>query len=208
MGEYGMNRKQIKRSVIIIGFFMFFIFAAANSVIAYPGGYTGGDANECGSPGCHTTTGVLTLASNSTNVNATTGEAFVLDLSAGNGAEWIAIVASWANNSQFAVSQRAIQDGSTNDTNSASGSISAQVRFIPLTPGNMTIKVWTAAVGGVATSLVINVEVTGQSITTTTTTQSTGFDPVSMWIQLLMIIPVSVGVILLILGITVFKKKE
>jgi hypothetical protein len=193
-----MKRNHTTKIVVAIGLLLLFI-AAAGSVVAFPS-----QTSECGT--CHTTRGVLTLASNSTSLSATTGNPFVLALDAGNGAEWIAIKTGWADNSQFSVSEDMIEDGSANDTNASSGAISTEVMFIPLTPGDMTIRIWTAAGGALASSLNITVTVTGQTITTTTT-PDTESGLIATWSIMMIVIPVSVGVILLILGVTVFKRK-
>jgi hypothetical protein len=197
-----MKRNQMTKTVVVFGFLLFLFIAAAGSVGAFPT-----QTQECGTVGCHDTHGTLTIASNSTSLNATTGESFVLNLNAGNGAEWIAIRSGWADNSQFMISQEEIEDGSTNDTNAASGAISVAVRFIPLASGNLTIRIWTAAGGDLATSLDIVVNVTGESITTYTPPQNNENDLLWTWRIMMIAIPISVGVILLILGFTVFKRR-
>jgi hypothetical protein len=197
-----MKRNQMTKTVVVFGFLLFLFIAAAGSVGAFPT-----QTQECGTVGCHDTHGTLTIASNSTSLNATTGESFVLNLNAGNGAEWIAIRSGWANNSQFMISQDEIEDGSTNDTNAASGAISVPVRFTPLASGNLTIRIWTAAGGDLATSLDIVVNVTGESITTYTPPQDNENNLLWTWRIMMIAIPISVGVILLILGFTVFKRR-
>ena len=100
-----------------------------------------------------------------------------------------------------------IGDDSSNDTNAASGAISVDITFTPLSPGNLTIRVWTASGSDLASSLDVIVTVTGQTITTTTTPTEPELDLVGTWRMLMIIIPVVTGVILLILGVTVFKRK-
>jgi hypothetical protein len=197
-----MKRNHMTKIVVVFGLLSFLFIAAAGSVGAFPT-----QTLECGSAGCHDTHGTLTIASNSTSLNATTGNSFVLNLNAGNGAEWIAIRSGWANNSQFMISQDEIQDGSTNDTNAASGAISATVRFTPLASGNLTIRIWTAAGGGLATSLDIVVNATGQSITTFTPPPDTEGELIWTWTIMMIAIPISVGLVLLILGVTVFRRR-
>ncbi len=204
-GAYGMKRNQLTKVVIAIGFLLLLVATAASSVRATPG-YSGGDVGECGD--CHETSGTLTLAANSTSLDATTGDAFTLSLDAGNGAQWIAVLAGWADNSQFSISQKTIEDGSTNDTNAASGAISAEITFTPLSPGTLTIRVWTAAGGDLGTSLDITVTVTGQSISTTTPPPDTQGELLWTWRIMMIVLPVSVGVILLIFGVTVFKRRS
>jgi hypothetical protein len=202
-GEHGMKRNHLKKIVIVAIGFLFLFVAAAGSVGAFPT-----QTSECGTTGCHDTAGVLTIGSNSTSLSATTGESFGLTLSAGNGAEWIAIKTGWADNSQFSISEEEIEDGSANDTNANSGSITAEVTFIPLSPGTLTIRVWTAAAGDLASSLDITVTVTGQSITTNTPPPDTEGELLWTWRIMMIVLPVSVGLILIVLGVTVFKRRS
>jgi len=201
-----MKRNQKIKLIATFAFLFFVFIAAAGSVIALPG-YSGtDDVNECGS--CHTTQGTLTLASNSTSLNATTGEAFVLDIDAGNGAKWITVLSSWANNSAFEVSTRAVEDDSTNDADGAAGAISAAITFTPLSPGNLTIRVWTAAGGQLSTSLDIVVNVTGQTVTTYTPPPDNTSELLEIWRIMIIALPVLTGVILLVLGFTVFRRRN
>ncbi len=200
-----MKRNQITKIVVAIGLLLLLVASAAGSVRATPA-YSGGDTDECGNSGCHDTLGTLTLASNSTSLSATTGEPFVLRIDAGNGAEWIAVQTTWADNSQFSISEMVIEDDSTNDTNAALGEITVDITFTPLSPGNLTIRVWTAAGSDLASSLDVAVTVTGQTITTTPPPEP--LDLVGIWRLLMIIIPVVTGVILLILGIVAFRSNE
>jgi hypothetical protein len=201
-GADRMIRNHLKRNIIVFGFFAFLFIAAAGSVGAFPT-----QTLECGTSGCHDTRGVLTITSNSTSFNATTGTPFALSLQAGNGAAWIAIRNGWADNSKFAISQDEVQDGSVNDTNAASGAITATITFVPLSSGNLTIRIWTAAGGGVATPLDVVVNVTGSSITTYPTTSSGDSELILTWSVMIMVIPTASGVILLVLGLIVFRRK-
>ena len=202
----GMKRNQKMKFIAVFGFLFFVFIAAAGSVIALPG-YSGtDDVNECGN--CHTTQGTLTLVSNSTSLDATTGEAFALSIDAGNGAKWITVLSAWADNSEFQVSTRAVEDDSTNDANAAAGAISVAITFTPLSPGNLTIRVWTAAGGELATSLDIVVNVTGQSVTTYTPPSDNTSELLWTWRIMMIVLPVSVGLILLVLGFTVFKRRN
>ncbi|TFG97897.1 hypothetical protein E4H12_07510 [Candidatus Thorarchaeota archaeon] len=196
-----MKRNQKTITIIAFGFLLLLVATAAGSAGANPS-----LSNECGTTGCHDTFGTLTIASNSTSMSATTGESFVLRLDAGNGAEWIGIKTGWANNSQFSISEEMIEDGSTNDTNAASGAISVDVTFTPLSPGDLTIRVWTAASGDLASSLDIAITVTGQTITTTTTPPDSGPELYDIWIMLMIVAPVATAVLLIILGYIAIKR--
>ncbi|MDH4212646.1 MAG: hypothetical protein OEV85_01895 [Candidatus Thorarchaeota archaeon] len=198
-----MKRNRVSRVAVAIGFLLLLVATAAGSVGAFPS-----QTNECGTTGCHDTLGTLTIASNSTSMSATTGEPFALLLDAGNGADWIAIRNGWADNSQFLISVEEVEDGSANDTNTASGAISVEVTFTPLSSGDLTIRIWTAAGGDLASSLDITVTVTGESITTTTPPPNNEADLLWTWRIMMIILPVSVGVVLLILGFTVFKRRS
>lgn len=197
-----MKRNQITKIIVTIGFLLLLVAAAADSARAFSD-----QTNECGTTDCHDTLGTLTIASNSTSINATTGEAFVLRIDAGNGAEWIKIIAEWEDNAQFSVSQFEIEDGSVNDTDVVTGAISIDITFIPLSAGDYTIRIWTASASDLASSLDIAVTVTGEPITTITTPPPP-IDLVGTWRMLMIIIPVATGVILLILGIVAFKRSE
>ena len=100
-----MKRNQISKIIIALSFLSLLVVTAAGSVGAF-----GGQTDECGDSGCHDTLGTLTLVSNSTSLSATTGESFVLEIQAGNGAEWIKIISGWEDNAQFTISQEEIED--------------------------------------------------------------------------------------------------
>ncbi|MFX1579466.1 MAG: hypothetical protein ACFFBJ_07430, partial [Promethearchaeota archaeon] len=129
-----MKRNHITKLVVVLSFLVL-VVAAASSVVAFPE-YT----NECGT--CHTTTGTLTLSTNST-VDAETGEQFTLQIDAGNGAEYIAVKSGWADNDVFTISETLVEDGSPEDTNAAVGEISVDITFTPQTNGTYTIRIWT-----------------------------------------------------------------
>lgn len=198
-----MKRNQISKIIVAISFLSLLVVTAAGSVGAF-----GGQTGECGTTDCHETSGVLTLDSNSTSLSATTGEAFALVIQAGNGAEWIKVVTGWEDNAQFTISQEEIEDDSVNDTNVATGEISVELTFIPLSAGTHTIRIWTAAADDLASSLDITVTVTGAAITTNTQPTEAPIDLVATWRMLMIIVPVATGVILLILGIVAFKRNE
>ena len=195
-----MKRKHTMKLIIVMGFLILSL-AAANSITAFES-----QVNECGSSGCHETAGVLTLASNSTTVTATTGIPFVLQIDAGNGVEWVSIKAGWANNSNFRISESHIEDDSTNDTNAASGEISVEVTFTPLSPGSLTIRIWTAAASDLASSIDVAVTVTGQTITTTTTPPDPSEGLYEIWTMLMWAAPVATAVILIILGYIAIRR--
>lgn len=197
-----MKRKETTTIIIALGFLLLFV-AAASSVNAFSNA-----TDECGNSGCHETAGTLTLDADSTSLSATTGESFTLVIQAGNGAEYIAVHTGWEDNAQFAISQNLIEDGSVNDTNAATGSISVEVTFTPLSPGDHTIRIWTAAGDDLASSIDVAVTVTGESITTTTEPTGPAIDLLGTWRMMMIIVPVATGVILFILGIIMFKKNE
>lgn len=198
-----MKRNQLTKIIVAFGFLSLLIVTAAGSAGAF-----GGLTDECGTTDCHETTGVLTLSSNSTSLSATTEDSFVLVIQAGNGAEWIKIITGWEDNNLFSNPDIEIQDGSASDTNAATGEISVEVTFTPTTPGDHTIRIWTAAEDHLATSLDIAVTVTGETITTTTTTTTQTIDLLETWRFMMIIVPIATGVILLLLGIVAFKKNE
>ena len=196
-----MKRKEITTIVVALGFLLLFV-AASSSVNAFNTA-----TDECGTSGCHDTAGTLTLASNSTSLSATTGESFTLVITVGNGAEWIAIHSGWEDNAEFSVSENTIEDGAANDTDAATGAISVEITFTPLSPGDYTIRIWTAASGDLASSIDVAVTVTGAAITTTTPPPAT-IDLLGTWRMMMIVVPVATGVILLILGIVAFKRNE
>ena len=128
-------------------------------------------------------------------------------IQAGNGAEWIKVISSWEDNAQFAVSEIEVEDGSAQDNNAATGEISVDLAFTPLSAGTHSIRIWTAARDDLATSLDIVVTVTGESITTTETTPPP-IDLVGTWWTLMIIVPIATAGILLVLGIIAFKGNE
>ncbi|MHA2024499.1 MAG: hypothetical protein ACW98U_01265 [Candidatus Thorarchaeota archaeon] len=197
-----MKRKHTMTLIILMGFLILSL-AAVSSITAFES-----QANECGTSGCHDTAGTLTLASNATTVNATTGTPFVLQIDAGNGAEWISMKAGWAENSNFTVSERHIEDESASDTNAVSGEISVMVTFTPISPGNFTIRIWTASGSDLASSIDVDVTVTGPPVTITTTT--TPPDPseglYEIWVMLMWAAPVATAVILVILGYIAIRR--
>ena len=196
-----MKRKQSVKLFIVMMGFLILSLAAAGSITAFPS-----QANECGSSGCHDTAGVLTLASNSTSVSATSGTPFTLQIDAGNGAQWVSIKPGWADNSNFTVSDSHVEDDSADDTNGASGEITVIVTFTPLSPGNLTIRVWTAAGSDLASSIDIDVEVTGQTITTVTPPPDPSEQLYEIWTILMMVAPIATGVLLAIFGYIAIKR--
>ncbi|MHA1135820.1 MAG: hypothetical protein ACTSSE_04970 [Candidatus Thorarchaeota archaeon] len=199
-----MKRNQLTKNIFVISFLSLLVVAAAGSVGAF-----GSETGECGTSGCHDTAGVLTLSSNSTSLSATTGEAFVLEIQAGNGAEWIKVISDWEDNAEFSISQAEIEDGSANDTNAATEEITVDLTFIPLSAGDYTIRIWTAAASDLASFLDIAVTVTGAAITTAPTTSAPPpVDLVGTWRIMMILVPVATGVILLLLGIVAFKSNE
>ena len=183
--------------MVILGFLVL-VFAATSSVVAYPEYST-----ECG--GCHTNTGTLTLSTNS-SVAAETGDPFTLQITAGNGAEYIAVKHGWADNDYFTISETLVEDGATNDTNGASGEITVVITFTPLTNGTHTLRIWTAAAGALSESFDVTVTVTGAAGTVPTTPPPV--DLVGIWHMMIIGVPVATGAILLILGYVALKRKQ
>jgi hypothetical protein len=192
-----MKRNHITKLVVALSFLVL-VVAAASSVVAFPE-YT----NECGT--CHTTTGTLTLSTNST-VDAETGEQFTLQINAGNGAEYIAVKSGWADNDVFTISESLIEDDSPDDTNAAVGEISVDITFTPLTNGTYTIRIWTAAAGELSESYDVTVTVTGETGTVPTTPPPV--DLMGIWEMMLIAVPTATGVILLVLGYLALKRKQ
>jgi hypothetical protein len=192
-----MKSNHFTKLVITISF-LILIVAATSSVLASPE-----FAGECGSSGCHETFDTLTLTTNS-SANAETGVSFILQIEAGNGAEYVAIKKGWADNDYFTVSQTLVQDDSTNDTNAVEGEISIEVTITPLTSGTFTLRIWTAAGGDLSESFDVTVTVTGE----TGTTPPPPVDLVGIWTTMMAVVPLTVGVILLILGYIAFRRNQ
>jgi len=201
-----MKRKHTMKLVIVMSFLILSL-AAVGSITAFES-----QASECGTTDCHNTSGVLTLASNSTSVTATAGTPFVLQIDAGNGAEWVSIKAGWADNDDFSRSETHIEDESASDTNAVSGAISVEVTFTPLSAGIKTIRIWTAAGSDLATSLDVTVDVTASTTTPTTTPTTTTpppeptIDLYEVWVQMMIWVPVASGLILLFLGYIAIRR--
>jgi hypothetical protein len=199
-GDNDMKRNHIMK-VFVAFSFLVLIVAATSSVVANPG-LTG----ECGiGSGCHETLGTLTLSTNST-VNAETNVPFVLQINAGNGAEYVAIKEGWADNDFFVVSEKLVQDGSANDTNTSTGEISFTVTITPLSNGTHTLRIWTVGppLSDLAESFDVTVTVTGESGTVTTQPPP---DLFGIWTSMMIWVPSVVGVILLVLGYLALKKR-
>ena len=184
-----MKRNHIPKLIVVLGFLVLLV-AATGSVIAFPD-YT----NECGGSGCHDTHATLTVTTNST-VDAVTGESFTLQISAGNGADYVAIKEGWADNDYFTVSEPLVQDDSTNDTNSAVGEISVEITITPLSNGTYTLRIWTASASDLAESFDVTVTVIGE----TGTTPPPPVDLVGIWNTMMIWVPIASGVVLLVLG--------
>ena len=195
-----MNRNQFTKSIVVFGLLALLVVMAAGSVGAFPD-----QTDECGD--CHDESGILTLSSNSTSVSATTGESFVLQISAGNGADWVSVKPGWADNSEFTISATNTEDASTDDTNSATGEITVDVTFTPLSPGTLTIRIWTAAADHLGSSIDVTVTVTGESVTTNTQPTTPTLDRYATWVSMMIWVPLAVAAILVVLGIIAFRGK-
>ncbi|MFX1561346.1 MAG: hypothetical protein ACFFBL_12220 [Promethearchaeota archaeon] len=197
-----MKRNHAMRLFLVMGFFVL-ILAATNSVVANPG-----LTSECGmSGGCHETHGTLTLTTNST-VDAETSVPFVLQIEAGNGAEYIAIKSDWENNNFFTISESLVQDDSPDDTNASNGEISVEITFTPLSNGTYTIRIWTVGEAGsdLADSFDVTVTVTGEQGTTPTPPPTT-VDLYGIWRMMLLWVPGATAVILVIFGYLAIRRK-
>ncbi|MHA2151451.1 MAG: hypothetical protein ACXAAQ_05605, partial [Candidatus Thorarchaeota archaeon] len=181
--------------LVIMGFFVLLI-AASGSVIAFPD-YTG----ECGGSGCHDTHGTLTISTNST-VDAVTGESFTLQVTAGNGAEYVAAKEGWADNDYFSVSEPLVEDDSANDTNLVVGEILVEITITPLSNGTFTLRFWAASGSDLAESFDVTVTVVGESGPTPTPP----VDLVGIWNTLMIWVPIASGVILLIFGYLALRR--
>jgi hypothetical protein len=187
--------------------FLILSLMAVNSITAFED-----QASECGTPSCHDTAGTLTLASNSTSVTTTAGSPFVLQIDAGNGAEWVSMKTGWADNDDFSMSESHVEDDSASDTNAVSGAITVVVTFTPLSAGIKTIRIWTAAGSDLASSLDVTVNVTASTTTPTTTTPTTTTPPeptinlYEVWVQMMIWVPIASGLILLFLGYIAIRR--
>ena len=190
-----MKGNHLTKLVIVLSFLVL-IIAAASSVVARPE-----FAGECGSSGCHETFDTLTLSTDS-SVDAETGVPFILEIEAGNGAEYIAIKDGWADNGNFIVSETLVQDNSADDINAAEGEISIEVTVTPLTNGTFTFRIWTAAGGDLSESFDVTVTVTGE----TGTTPPPPVDLMGIWRTMMATVPLATGVILLILGYIALRR--
>ena len=193
-----MKRNHATKLIVALSFLVLLI-AAAGSVMAHPD-YTA----ECGD--CHTTTGTLTLTTNST-VNAETGDPFALQIQAGNGAEYVAIKSGWADNDYFQISETLIQDNSANDTNAAVGEITVGVAFTPLINGTYTLRIWTASAGSLSESFDVEVTVTGEP-SGTVTTPPPPVDLVGIWTMMMYTVPVATALILAVFGYIALRRKK
>ncbi|MFW9974675.1 MAG: hypothetical protein ACFFDQ_05400 [Candidatus Thorarchaeota archaeon] len=194
-------KRNLTTELLVIMSFLLLLVAAASSVVASPN-----FSSECGSAGCHETFSTLTLTTNS-SVNAETGVPFVLQIDAGNGAEYVAIKSGWEDNDYFTISEPLVQDESTNDNNAADGEISVDVTFTPITNGTFTIRIWTAAGGDLARSFDVTVVVTGEPGTTTPTLPPTTVDLYEIWSMMMIWVPVAAGLILVVLGYLAIKRR-
>ncbi|MHA2395496.1 MAG: hypothetical protein ACXAC0_02235 [Candidatus Thorarchaeota archaeon] len=196
-----MKRNHTTKLVVAMSFLVLLV-AATNSVVANPP-LTG----ECGvGSGCHETFGTLTLTTNST-VDAETNVPFVLEIDAGNGAEYVAIKGGWGDNDFFTVSEPLVQDDSTNDTNAADGEISVEITITPLTNGTYTLRIWTVGEAGsdLADSFDVTVTVTGE--TGTVTPPPTTVNLYDIWTTMMIWVPVATAIILAIFGYLAIKRR-
>lgn len=134
------------------------LFTAAYSVVGRPA-YTA----ECGN--CHTTTpSPLVISSNATGtVNAAVGTPFTLIVDASgstsnkDGDFAVSVQAGWADNDQFSFTPHAVLDQAGDDLNLVQKQIQASFTFTPLAAGSWTLRIWSAAKGGLSKSLDVSV---------------------------------------------------
>lgn len=204
-----MKTKALKK-VLIVTCFLALIAAGATTALGFPTSDT-----ECGNSGCHDTQDVLTISSNATGtVEATLGVPFILVVDASNGANTIKIVSDWANNDQFTFSSTQVEDDDTDDIDTDSGQISAEVSITPNAVGSHTIRIWVAAGGDLARSLDVTVDVEENTDTTftptptpTTPTEPTT-DPVETWTTLMYLFNAITAVVLVVLAIIMLKRTK
>ncbi|MHA1958689.1 MAG: hypothetical protein ACW99U_00505 [Candidatus Thorarchaeota archaeon] len=200
-----MKRKQ---KANLIGTFLFaaIIMGLVPLAFTFPS-----NPNECNQ--CHTDSLTLGLSSNATGtVDVEVGVSFVVEFTADNGAEALAIGSDWADNEQFTISDALIEDNDAEDTDATDGVITTSVTFTPLSEGEYTIRAWVAASSALATGLDVAVNVTQGSTTittppTTTTTTTTVEDPLfSIWTTMMYtFIPIT-AVILVIFTVIMIRK--
>lgn len=207
-------KKRLVKILLIVTCLLTIFVAGGTYALAHPS-YD----QECDL--CHTNTSVLTLTSNATGtVSAMVGVPFTLELTAGNGAEAMKIVSTWANNNQFTFNSAdtyLVEDGQSGDTNSASGEITADVTVTPVAAGTFTIRVWTAAAGQLSKSVDVAVDVAQNTATTlpttttttgstTTTTSTEPTNAIGQWTYDLISFNVIAFAVLLVLGAVICKR--
>ncbi len=206
-----MKKKLVKTLLIVTCLLTVFV-AGGTYALAHPS-----ETQQCDV--CHTNTSVLTLTSNATGtVSAMVAIPFTLVLTAGNGAEAMKIVSTWANNNQFTFNTSdtiLVEDGQTGDTNSATGEITTHVTVTPVAAGSYTIRVWTATGPGLLSkSLDVAVDVAQNTATTlpttsTTTTPTTSTGPtnvIEQWTYDLISFNAIAAVVLVVLGAVICKR--
>lgn len=189
------NRKA--RLLIILTLLSTILFAVPYA-FSFPG-----QTNECDS--CHTSTGSLDLSSNATGtVQAVVGEPFVLYFDAA-GSGTLSIQNGWTNNSEFTFSVQLVEDNSGDDLNANANEIEASITVTPLSEGDYTIRIWSAAAGALAISLDVSVNVS-QGTSTTFTTTPTGQGDVDNWFMTWVIMFSGVELLLIVLSIGIWRR--
>ena len=182
--------------------FMALLVIGANSALAFPSQSAGCGIDQA----CHATAGTITVSTNATGTfNAVAWVNFTLTIDSGNGADHVAIRSGWEDNSNFLFSLEDIEDDSSDDQNAAIGEISTSITITPTTVGTFTIRIWSVSQTLLGTSHDVVVEVAENTGTTPPTTP-TQTDPIEVWTMLMYLFPAVATVILVVLGVIVFRR--
>ncbi|UCE11788.1 MAG: hypothetical protein JSW61_07615 [Candidatus Thorarchaeota archaeon] len=199
-----MKRKQ-RANLIGVFLFVGIVMGLVPFAFTFPG-----NTNECNQ--CHTDLASLGLSTNATEtVDIEVGVPFVVEFTADNGAEALAIGTDWEDNEQFLISDNLVEDGDGEDTDATEGVITTSVTFTPIAVGEFTIRAWAAANLGRAVSIDVTVNVTEGATTFTTppptTTTTPPPDPlIEIWTMMMYTLIPATAVILVILSVIMLRK--
>ncbi|MHA2069623.1 MAG: hypothetical protein ACXABY_35110 [Candidatus Thorarchaeota archaeon] len=197
-----MKYRNRTKLLVVMGF-MALLVVGANSALAFPSQSAGCGIDQA----CHATAGTITVSTNATGtVNAVAWVNFTLTIDSGNGADQVAIRSGWEDNSNFLFSLEDIEDDSSNDQNAAIGEISTSITITPTTVGTFTIRIWSVSATLLGTSQDIVVDVAENTDTTPPPTTPTPMDPIEVWTMLMYLFPAVATVILVVLGVIVFRR--
>jgi hypothetical protein len=192
-----------RTKLLVVMGFMALLVVGANSALAFPSQSAGCGIDQA----CHATAGTITVSTNATGtVNAVAWVNFTLTIDSGNGADQVAIRSGWEDNSNFLFSLEDIEDDSSNDQNAAIGEISTSITITPTTVGTFTIRIWSVSATLLGTSQDIVVDVAENTDTTPPPTTPTPMDPIEVWTMLMYLFPAVATVILVVLGVIVFRR--